>query len=127
MSLRRGRDDPADIRFEERQERIAEAADDHDAGLITDPRPAVEMFYSYGEIPDDVEAPVDETRCQIGVVCDRDWIGQSSDPEVGFRAIVVYRNPHDEDASDAHPVLACEDCDGWLTEVFSSYLLRQPE
>jgi hypothetical protein len=29
MSLRRGRDDPADIRFEERQERIAEDRAEH--------------------------------------------------------------------------------------------------
>jgi hypothetical protein len=29
MSLRRGRDDPADIRFEERQERIAADRDEH--------------------------------------------------------------------------------------------------
>jgi hypothetical protein len=29
MSLRRGRDDPSDIRFEERQERVAEDRDEH--------------------------------------------------------------------------------------------------
>jgi hypothetical protein len=79
-------------------------------------------YTSWEEVPEDIMPEVDEGQCEVGIVCanpDRGrvaWIGCSSEGD--YRTIVALTSLADREAN-LKPILACEDCDSWLHDVYA--------
>jgi hypothetical protein len=89
------------------------------------------IYYHQSIVPQHVADALipDQSQCEVGVTCHRTiqngtyrlehnaFIGtvlKGEYDEPAWTPVVVLTNPHDEDK----PVLACEDCAEWLSEVY---------